>query len=258
MPSNISTVRGKPFYVIFSVLCPWITDICTMLLQTTGVDKGWILEFSRMGDQSRLTFRNLMDYTLPDSSVLGISQAKILEWVATPSSRGSSWPRDGTQVSCVSCIMGFLHSSVGKESACNAGDPGLIPASGRSAGEGIGYPLQYSWAFCVVQLIQNPPVMRKTWVQSLVWEDPLEKGKVTHSSILSMGLPRQECWNGLPHLPPENLPDPGIDPKFSCVSCIGRRDFYLSPWEAHFRILREAFFTFWPQRVDKVSYCRLL
>ena len=68
-------------------------------------------------------------------------------------------------------------SSVGKESACNAGDPGLIPELGRSSGEGIGYPPQYSWASLVAQLVKNPPAMREIWVQSLGWEDPLEKGK---------------------------------------------------------------------------------
>ena len=50
-------------------------------------------------------------------------------------------------------------------STCNAGDPGLIPGSGRSAGEGIGYPLQYSWASLVAQVVKNPPAMQKTWVQ---------------------------------------------------------------------------------------------
>ena len=55
-------------------------------------------------------------------------------------------------------------SSVGKESACNAEDPSLIPGSGRSAGEGIGYPLQYSWAALVTQLIKNPPATWETWV----------------------------------------------------------------------------------------------
>ena len=73
--------------------------------------------------------------------------------------------------------MGFPDSSVGKESACNAGDPGLIPGSGRSPGEGIGYPLQYSWASLVAQLVTNPSAMQETWVQSLGWEDLLEKGK---------------------------------------------------------------------------------
>ena len=73
--------------------------------------------------------------------------------------------------------MGFPGSSAGKESACNAKDPGSIPGSGSSTGEGIGYPLQYSWAFLVAQLVKNPPAI--TWVQSLGWEDPLDKGKTT-------------------------------------------------------------------------------
>ena len=79
--------------------------------------------------------------------------------------------------------MGFLHSSVGKESACNAGDPGSIPGLGRSTGEGIGYPLQYSWASLVAQLVKNPHAVWETWVQSLGWEDPLEDGKVTLSNV---------------------------------------------------------------------------
>ena len=85
----------------------------------------------------------------------------------------------------LSISLGFPDSSVGKESTCNAGDPGLIPGLGRSAGEWIGYPLQYSWAFLVAQLVRNLPGMWETWVQSLSWEDPLENGKATHSSILA-------------------------------------------------------------------------
>ena len=85
----------------------------------------------------------------------------------------------------VTITVGFPRGSVGKESTCNAGDSGLIPGSGRSAGEGIGYPLQYSWASLVAQLVKNPPAMWETWVQSLGWEDPLEKRKATHSSILA-------------------------------------------------------------------------
>ena len=81
--------------------------------------------------------------------------------------------------------MVFSDSSVGKESACNAGDPDSIPGSGRSAGEGIVYPLQYAWASLVAQLVKNPPAMHETWVQSLGWEDSLEKRKATHSSILA-------------------------------------------------------------------------
>ena len=81
----------------------------------------------------------------------------------------------------------------GRESACNAGVPGSIPGSGRSAGEGIGYPLQYSWASLVAQLVKNPPTMRETWVRSLGWEDPLEKGKATYFTILAwriLGVPK--------------------------------------------------------------------
>ena len=85
--------------------------------------------------------------------------------------------------------IGFPDSSVGKESACKAGDPGLIPGSGRSAGEGICYPLQCSWASLVAQLVKNSLVMWGTWVRFLGWEDPLEKGKVTHSSILAWRIP---------------------------------------------------------------------
>ena len=85
---------------------------------------------------------------------------------------------------------GFPHSSVGKESACNAGDPGSIPGSGRSPGEGIGYPLQYSWASLVAQLGKNPPAMQESWVRSLGWENPLEKAKATHSSIVVWKIPR--------------------------------------------------------------------
>ena len=82
-----------------------------------------------------------------------------------------------------------LYSSVGKESACNAGDPSLIPGSGRSTGEGIGHPLQHSWASLVAQLVKNPPAMQETWVQSLGWKDPLEKGTAAHSSILAWRIP---------------------------------------------------------------------
>ena len=79
----------------------------------------------------------------------------------------------------------FPSSSAGKEPACNSEDPGSIPRWGRSTREGIGYPLQYSWASLVAQLVKNPPAVWETWVQSLGWEDPLEKGTATHSSILT-------------------------------------------------------------------------
>ena len=60
--------------------------------------------------------------------------------------------------------LGFLCSSAGKESACNAGDPGLIPGLGSSPEEGIGYPLKYSWASLVAQMVKNSPAMQETWV----------------------------------------------------------------------------------------------
>ena len=85
--------------------------------------------------------------------------------------------------------QGFLDSSVGKESASNARDPSLIPGWGRSCGEEIGYPLQYSQASFVAQLVKNLPPMWETWVQFLGWEDPLEKEKATHSSILAWRIP---------------------------------------------------------------------
>ena len=71
---------------------------------------------------------------------------------------------------------GFPDSSVGKEAACHAGDPGSIPGSGRSPGEGTGYPLQYSWASLVAQFIKNPPARQETPVRFLGQKDPLEKG----------------------------------------------------------------------------------
>ena len=65
----------------------------------------------------------------------------------------------------------------------------MIPGSGRSAGEGIGYPPQYSWASLVAHLVKNLPATQVTWVPSLGWEDPLEKGKANHSSILAWRIP---------------------------------------------------------------------
>ena len=85
--------------------------------------------------------------------------------------------------------FGFPGGSDGKESACKAGDPSYIPGLGRSTGEGIGYPFQCPWASLVVQLVNNLPAMQETWVQSLDWENPLEKGKANHSSILAWRIP---------------------------------------------------------------------
>ena len=65
----------------------------------------------------------------------------------------------------------------------------MIPGSGRSTGEGIGYPLQCSWASFVAQRVKNPPATWETWIQSLGWEDPLKKGKAANSSILAWRIP---------------------------------------------------------------------
>ena len=76
-------------------------------------------------------------------------------------------------------------------------DPGSIPGSGRSPGEGIGYSLQYSWASLVTQIVKNLPAMQDTWVQYLGWEDPLEKEMASCSSILAWKIPWSEEPDGL-------------------------------------------------------------
>ena len=91
----------------------------------------------------------------------------------------------------------FTGSSAGKEFTYNAGDPGSIPGLGRSPGEGIGYSLQYSWAFLEAQMVKNPPAMPETWVRSLGWADPLEEGMTTHSCILAWRISRTEEPGGL-------------------------------------------------------------
>ena len=78
-----------------------------------------------------------------------------------------------------------MYSSAGKQSTCNAGDPSSIPGLERFPGEGIRYPLQYSWASLVAQTVRNLPTIQETWVQSQGWEDPLEEGMATYSSILA-------------------------------------------------------------------------
>ena len=129
---------------------------------------------------------------------MGILQAKTLKWVAMPSSRVSSQPRDGTWISCNSCTaLRFFYHWASREAqiphlrrdielkSTNRKNPGWIPGSERSAGKGLGYPLKYSWASLVVQLVKNPPSMQEIWVRSLGWEDTLEKRKAIHSSILA-------------------------------------------------------------------------
>ena len=85
--------------------------------------------------------------------------------------------------------QGFPDSSVAKESACDSVNPGWIPGWGRSTGERIGYPLQYSWASLVAQLAKNLPAKQETKVRSLGWEDLLKKEMVTYSSIFAWEIP---------------------------------------------------------------------
>ena len=94
---------------------------------------------------------------------------------------------------------GFPNSSVGKESACNAGDPSSIPGSGRSPGEGKSYSLQYSWASLVFQLVKNPPAMQETWVRSLGWEDLLEKEMAIHPVLLPGKSHGRRAWWAVVH-----------------------------------------------------------
>ena len=90
-----------------------------------------------------------------------------------------------------SCLFYLLDvgSSAGKQSACSSG---LIPGSGNSPREETGYPLQYSWASMVAQLVKNWPAMWETWIQSLGWKDLPKKGMATHSSILAWRIPEIE------------------------------------------------------------------
>ena len=97
-----------------------------------------------------------------------------------------SWPLDQE------LWLTFPASSAGKESACNARDPSSIPGLGRPPEEGIGYPLQYTWASLVAQRVKNLPAMWETWVWSLGWEDSQEEGMATHFSILSGESPWTE------------------------------------------------------------------
>ena len=124
----------------------------------------------------------------------------------------------------------YLGSSAGKESAYNAGNPGLIPGLGRSAGEGIFYPLQYSWASLVVQMVKNLPAMWKTWVRSLGWEDPLEKGMATHSSILAWRIPVDRgAWRVRQRMESERVRHNWVT-KYSTVTSWNKFCFY-----SHFR-----------------------
>ena len=89
----------------------------------------------------------------------------------------------------ISKTRGFPGGSNRKESAFNVGDLGSLPGFGRPSGGWRGYPLQHSWASLVTHIVKNPPAMWETWVRSFVWEDALEEGMVTYSSVLAWRIP---------------------------------------------------------------------
>ena len=97
-----------------------------------------------------------------------MQETPVQSWV-----RKISWRRDKLPTPV---FLGFPGGSAGKESACHAGDSGSIPGSGRSPGEGISYPLQYSWASLIARLVKNLPAIQETPVPFLGREDLLEKG----------------------------------------------------------------------------------
>ena len=129
-----------------------------------------LLKWKSKVTQSCLTPCDPMDRSLPSFSVHEIFKARVLEWVASSFSRGSSWPRDRTQVShtvgrCFALCTTFPGGSDDKEFACNSGDLGSIPGLERSPGEVNDYPVQYS-------RLENPMERRASWRDP--WRDGLQ------------------------------------------------------------------------------------
>ena len=126
--------------------------------------------------------------TNPADTLISDCERTIFVFVLTNQVSGNPLCRRQIQAFNLGC---FPCLSAGKESTCDARDCYLIPRLGRSPGEGIGYPLQYSWASLVAKTVKNPPAMWETWILSLGWEDPVENGTATHSNILPWRIP----WN---------------------------------------------------------------
>ena len=122
----------------------------------------------------------------PDSKMRLSFVSQVSPWRVCWNMDSWGHPRDFNATGLVKalriCISnwfsGLPDSTVGKESVCNAGDPGSIPGLGRPIRERIGYPPQYSWASLVAQLVKNLPAMWETWVQSLGWEDPRRRERL--------------------------------------------------------------------------------
>ena len=197
-------IRKKFFIVLFNLTYFTILGVENNYLETSVV-----FFFSYYNDLS-FSIEFVAVFKTTKSLVVGFSSAggskqlviafcktslwRILRGIQTYWIR-VKWSSGDTCHECVKeelwqrCHLTATHSSVGKESAYNAGDPSLIPGSGICPGEWIGYPLQYSWPSIVAQLVKNLPIMLETQVRSLSWEDPLEKWKATHSIILTWRIP---------------------------------------------------------------------
>ena len=131
------------------------------------MSEGWVIELcvqNMMGDF--LVVQQLRIHLREQATVHGV----------TEESDTTQRLNNNNNIYIYTTELGFPGSSAGKESSCNAQYPSLIPGSGRSPGEGKRYPLQYSWACLVAQMVKNLPAMQETQVQSLGQEDPLEKG----------------------------------------------------------------------------------
>ena len=148
--------------------------------------------------QSCLTLWDSMDCSLPGSSVHGIFQARILGWVFTSYSRGSSWPRDWTYISCI--------SNTGRQTLyhCTTLYFCLKEIKHRITYDPKIQCVQLNWKQVLIQrdfpsgtVIRNPPTKQETWVCSLGQEDPLEKEMATHSSTLAWKIPWTEEPGGL-------------------------------------------------------------
>ena len=138
------------------------------------------------------------DGTTPTHTSASTSTAPLLCRLSVPPGGCAESPRPGRpslRWRLIGGLEGFPGRSGGEESACNV-DLGLIPALGRLPGEETGCLLQYSCAFLVSQVVKNPPAMWGTWFQSLGWEDPLEEGMATPSSVLAWRIPWTEEAGG--------------------------------------------------------------
>ena len=124
--------------------------------------------------QSCLILCNSRDYSPPDSYVHGFLQARILEWVAIPFSRRSSWPRDWTQIS--NCKQIFYLWAIREVP--------YLPVDTTNS------------HFSPVSVVKNPPAKQETWVQSLGQEDPLEKEMATHYNFLAWEIPWERSLFG--------------------------------------------------------------